>query len=153
MARSGSQKFLLVISVLNIIFAIIGMLGSVGLMLGGSLINLAPASEAANLAAETGMTTSEVGALFAVGGAFALFGSAIELIMGILGVRAANDNRKIMPVWVISLISLILSIIGIVIGLVNGQFSASAIGSYIGSLVGSGLMFWIANNIKRQAGL
>ena len=65
--------------------------------------------------------------------------------------RAANDNQKIMPVWVLAIIGLVGAVITIVVALTDGSFSAGDTSS-LGSLVGSGLMFWVANNIKKQAG-
>ena len=81
-----------------------------------------------------------------------VFAGIIDIILGILGVRAANNNQKIMPVWWLSLIALILGIIGCIMGVAQGDITGSQIGSYAGSIAVSLLIFWIANNIKRQAG-
>ena len=149
MQRSGSQKALLVLSILKII-------GAVLLFLVGLLAVLAlgtvPEAEMASVAAEAGVSTEEaLGAGFAIGAVMIVAG-IIDLILGILGVRAANDNQKIMPVWVLALISLIFGIIGAISGIVSGDIDGSQIGSYIVSIIVSILIFWIANNIKREAG-
>ena len=98
----------------------------------------------------SGITQGEVAGMFTLGGLMLLIVSLVELIEGILGVRAANDNQKIMPVWVLTLIGIILSAIGVIYQAVQGQLLADP--SVIASLILSVLLFWIANNIKVQAG-
>ena len=56
-----------------------------------------------------------------------------------------------MPVWVLSLIGLIGSVVGVVMSIANGSIGAQAV-NLIAMLAGSALMFWVANNIKKQAG-
>lgn len=133
MQRSGSQKFLLVVSILNLIFnglAILAML-AFGVVAGGRDI---------------------------AGGAFGLISLAgvglglISIIEGILGLRAANDATKIMPVWYLAVIGLVIAVVACAVSIFNGNFGSNA-SSFIGSVLGSGLTFWIANNIKRQAGM
>ena len=82
---------------------------------------------------------------------FVLIACVIELIVGILGVRAANDNQKIMPVWVLALIDVIMYAIGIIFTVVNGDFGSQGLSAIL-SLVFGLLLFWVANNIKKQAG-
>lgn len=81
-----------------------------------------------------------------------LVGGLIDIILGILGIRAANDNQKIMPVWWLALIALVLGVLGVILTLTQGNVSSSTLSSDLGSIVFSLLIFWIANNIKRQAG-
>ena len=150
MQRSGSQTALLVLSILNIIGAVIALLGGLAIMFGGALFGAVNSSEAAAALAGSGVTQGEVGIIAGVGGLVIVFSGVIELILGILGVRAANDNQKIMPVWVLALIGIIISFIGAMSLAIQGQFLENP--SMVGSLIGSALMFWIANNIKRQAG-
>ena len=152
MQRSGSQKVLLVLSILNIIAAVIMLLGGALMMMGGALFGAVPASEAASALAGTGVTQGQAGALAGIAGFVILFAGVIELILGILGVRAANDNQKIMPVWVLAIISLILNLGGLISTVANGTFSGSTGASYIVSLILAILMMWIANNIKKEAG-
>ena len=150
MERSGSQKFLLVISIINIAFGIIGILGAIFLIMAGGLSGSVDAAELA----ESGITQQDigmVGGIFSMLGLTAMFSSALGIIQGILGIRAANDNQKIMPVWVLALIGLVFGVIALVMTVVNGTFGTQGLSSII-SLVISGLMFWVANNIKQQAG-
>ena len=151
MERSGSQKVLLVISILNIIGAALGILMGILMITGGALVGAVSSSEAASALAGTGMTQGEVSGLAGIAGIVMLVAGIIELILGILGVRAANDNQKIMPVWVVAIVELVICIIGLIAIIVNGSFSTQG-ASTIVSLVFAGFTMWIANNIKTQAG-
>ncbi len=157
MERSGSQKFLLVISIINIILAVFIILSGIAFNLAGGALGASSAANevASQVTAETGVavTGGQISFLVVAGGLLMLLDGIVRLVMGILGVRAANDNQKIMPVWVLALASLLISILGIVSNIINGQMgSPSAIGGAIGSIAFSILMFWVANNIKTQAG-
>ena len=74
---------------------------------------------------------------------------ALSLITGILGVRAAKDATKVTPVFVLSAISLAIVVVGLIGSIISGSFSASG----LLELVAPGLMFWCANNVKKQAGI
>jgi uncharacterized membrane protein len=150
MERSGSQKVLLVLSILNIVVAVLGLIVGIMAIAGGALFGAVDSSEAASALQGTGATQGQVAAGVSLAGLFLLLACVVELIEGILGVRAANDNQKIMPVWVLALIGVIISFIGAMSLAIQGQFLENP--SMVGSLIGSALMFWIANNIKRQAG-
>lgn len=151
MQRSGSQAALLVLSILNIIAAVLMLLGGLAIMLGSAFFGAVDSSEAAAALAGSGVTQGEAGALTALAGFIFVFAGIIELVLGILGVRAANDNQKIMPVWVLAIIQVALYVIAIIVAIIDGSFGASAF-SYILSLVFGILLFWVANNIKKQAG-
>ena len=153
MERSGSQKALLVISIINIILAVFLIITGVMVNVGGALIAGAPetAELAGEISSELGetVTGSEVGGIAALGGLLLIFYGIVEVLMGILGIRAANDNQKIMPVWVLAVISLVLGVFALIASFTNPNGN---IASAVGGLLGSALMFWIANNIKTQAG-
>ena len=151
MQRSGSQKALLVLSILNIIGAVLALLGGLGLMMGGAFIGAVNSSDAAQALAGSGVSQGELGILTSVAGFVVILAGVVELVMGILGVRAANDNQKIMPVWVLAIISLVLNAIGLVSSFVSGTIGTQG-ASYIVSLILAVLMMWICNNIKREAG-
>jgi hypothetical protein len=150
MERSGSQKVLLVLSIITIVVAALGLIASILAIAGGALFGAVDSSEAASALQGTGATQGEVAAGVSLAGLFLLIACAVELLEGILGVRAANDNQKIMPVWVLALIGIIISFIGAMSLAVQGRFLENP--SMVASLIGSALMFWIANNIKVQAG-
>lgn len=151
MERSGSQKFLLVISIINIVLAVLGILISLAGIMGGALFGAADPQEVSSALSETNLTQGEASGLVVGVFLFVLLACIIELIVGILGVRAANDNQKIMPVWVLALINIILYIIAIIVDIVDGSFSTTGASSILSLAVGI-LLFWVANNIKKQAG-
>ena len=151
MQRSGSQKALLVLSIINIIFAVFAILTGVAFMLGGSLFGAVDSSQATAALSGTGVTQGEAGALVGIAGYIILFSGVIELVLGILGVRAANDNQKIMPVWILAIIQLILYAISLITAITGGSFGRNGLSAII-SLILAALIMWIANNIKREAG-
>ena len=149
MQRSGSQKVLLVLSILKIIVAVLAILfGAFTFYTMGS----ASMADLSSVAAESGADAEGVLAVGLMVGGLMLAGGLVDIILGILGIRAANDNQKIMPVWWLALIALVLGIIGIFMSLAQGTITSSSLASDLGSVVFSLLMFWIANNIKLQAG-
>lgn len=151
MQRSGSQKALLVLSIISIVFAALGILASIAAIAGGAMFGAAPAQDVSDALSGTGVTQGEASAVIGIVGLVLLLGCAFELLVGILGIRAANDNQKIMPVWWLTLITLILDVIGVVMGLMGGSSGSDVTSSIVGIVVAA-LMFWIANNIKREAG-
>ena len=146
MERSGSQKALRVISIIEIVFAVLVLfLGLFAGLLGG-LVGAG--------GAESGLTAEEVAtstSTLAILSAIMVVSAVWDLLCGILGIRAANDNQKIMIVWVFALIGVVLDAVGLVLGIVDGSFGQNAVSTLVG-LVIDVLLFWIANNIKREAG-
>lgn len=145
MQRSGSQKVLRVLSILSIVGSVLSF-GMAALMIFGGGLYSAEGDPVG------GMSAAEAGATFAGVGFATLIEGAIGLIQGILGLRASNDNTKIMPVWVLSVIGLGMGVIGFLLNLIGGGVNAETIGTSIGSILGSGIMFVLANNIKKEAG-
>lgn len=145
MQRSGSQKVLRVLSILSIVLSVLSFAMAVMMIFGGGLYSAEgdPVGD---------MSAAEAGATFASVGFATLIEGIIGLIQGILGLRASNDNTKIMPVWILAVTGLGLGVVGLLITLVGGGASAENIGSSIGSILGSGIMFMLANNIKKEAG-
>ena len=119
MQRSGSQTALLVLSILNIIAAVLMLLGGLAIMLGGAFFGAVDSSEAAAALAGSGVTQGEAGALTALAGFIFVFAGIIELVLGILGVRAANDNQKIMLVWVLSIVQVALCAVSLITDVVD----------------------------------
>lgn len=144
MDRSGSQKALLVISIITIIGGALIVLSGLLVACGGMAVGAA-ASGDASIDPSTGAAAASV---LGVGGIILMLPGILSIIEGILGIRAANDNQKIMPVWVLSILGLIFGVIGLIMSIVQGNFQWSS----VVSVIISGLMFWIANNIKQEAG-
>ena len=148
MERSGSQKVLLVLSIIEIVGAIITIIaGLAGYMaIAGAGIAASTGDAELNAAVQSGAGTL----------GFALFILTVvigawSLLCGIFGVRAANDNQKIMIVWVFLLIGMIIELVAATMAILNGFMDTSFISVAV-ALAWSVFMFWIANNIKKEAG-
>ena len=152
MERSSSQKVLLVLSILAIIAAAFSLFGALFFSFGAGAI-VGAGSEAAELTAETGLTSGDLAGMVGLIGISTALTGILYLIEGILGIRAANNNQKIKPVYYIAIISLVLSAISFIMSLVNGSLDASTIGGSIVGLIVSIFIVWIANNIKKEANL
>lgn len=139
---SESQKYIKIVSILNIIggafYVLIGILGFLGKGLVGNeaLIEQAGGDSSAPMAANVFLIVMIVIGLF-------------SLVVGILGVRAANDPSKIGPVFTLAVVSLIISVVNLFVGVFGGNFS---IYSLI-ECVPPALMTWCANNVKKQGKL
>lgn len=124
MQRSNAQKILLLMSIITILLAGIIMLG--------------------------GVLTASVSLL---AGLPLLIYGLLQLLVGIFGIMAAGDNQKVMPVWLLSMISLMIGI-GSFIASIIGQSYGDA-GNALSRIVGiafAGFIFWAANTIKQEAG-
>lgn len=150
MQRSGSQKALLVFSILELIAAgLCFLMGIMAVFAGGLLAGAGPEA-----IAEAGLTESDqaLGAgLIGVLAVIVIVSALWSLLCGIFGIRAANDNQKIMVVWVFTLIGVILCVLSIIASIINGTFGQE-VWSLVFTAVFDGIMFWLANNIKREAG-
>ena len=149
MERSNSQKIIRVISIFDIIGAVLILLMGLMAIMGGALVGVGGGTEQV----VEGMTAAEAGGLASLLGVFMLIPGVVSLITGILGIRASNDASKIMPVWVLSIIGLVLQVISLISSFTGGApVDASTIMGSIVSVGIAGLMFWAANNVKAEAG-
>lgn len=150
MERSGSQKALLVISIIEIVFAVLALIGGVSsVVLTGVVAGSTPEIVASgNATAQQAATGTAALAVLSV---IVIVSGVWSLLCGIFGIRAANDNQKIMIVWVFTLIGVIAGVISIIAAAVNGSFAQSGV-SLVVSLIIDGVLFWLANNIKKEAG-
>ena len=146
MRRSGSQKALFVFSIIEIVCAV--------LLLFGGLLAAAGAG-----VADSGALFGELASKGQGEGAILFSSAAVVFIVlgiwgllcGVFGMWAANDSKKIMIVWAFLLIGLALDAVGVAWSVVDGSFEHSP-GSLVICLVVDFVLFWIAGNIKREAG-
>ena len=141
MNRSTSQKIVKVLGILSIIGAILC------LILAASMIGVA----SAGIASDAVLVSDEAagGVVIVLFTAIIMLVSGIlSLIEGIFALRAAKDARKATPLWVISLISVVVSAVSLISSFGDG---ASAILSGIFTLAIDCVIFYLANNIKKQA--
>lgn len=148
MEKSGSQKVLKVLSILGIIFGVI-MLLFAGLAFWGSNAMVAEVETISDAA-----TNGELAGYTLVLAIASLIEGLVLILQGVLGLRAAKDNQKIMPVWVLAIIGIVFAALGVVAAITNSapEELMSNLGSNILSLVYSGIYFFICNTIKKEAG-
>ena len=139
MEKSTSQKIVKVLGVLSIIGAVLCLIGAAGMFGVGGFGALSVDPEDSEMA--TG-----VFALF-LGGFLLLISGISELVQGVFSLRAAKDARKATPLWVISIISLILSVIALVSSFGKGS---QEVLSAVFSVIVSAVILYLANNIKKQ---
>ena len=138
---SASQKYIKIIGILNIIggafYVLIGILGFLGK---GLVSNEALIEQAGDSSAPAAVNTFLI-VMIVIG----LF----SLIVGVLGVRAANDPSKIGPVFTLAIVTLAISVINLFVGIFGGNFSLHS----LIECVPPALMTWCANNVKKQVKL
>lgn len=140
---SGSQKAVKVISIISIVFGVIGLLLGIMMIAGAGLLN--------------GQTVAAEGEVFNASIAAIAFGilffvsSVLSIVIGALGVRGANDPAKIGPFYVICWIDVVLEVIQFGGNLATGSGAASSIGYLIGGLIIPVILIILCKKIKEQA--
>jgi membrane associated rhomboid family serine protease len=84
-------------------------------------------------------------------GAILAVSAILSLVYAHLERAAAKDPTKIMPVWVLSILSVAMSVGSIICNLVQ-HVAIADMGSSLVGLAISILMLFVANNIKKEAG-
>ena len=138
---SGSQLYIKIVSILNIVGGALYVLFGILAIFGKNVVGDSALIEQSGDATAPAAVTAFIIALI-LSGAFSLFS-------GIIGLRAANDPKKTGPLIILSTLSLCVGIVGIVAATIGGGFKVES----IIKLVPPALMLWCANNVKKQAGL
>lgn len=144
MEMTLSRKFLNVAGILEYIFGALTLILAVVVAGAGIYVMQKP-----NLALAMPRDFGDYTILI-VGIALAV-SSVFSIIYGHLERAAAKDPAKIMPVWVLSILSAVLETIGIILNLVQGVAVTALATNFIGLAV-SILVLVVANNIKKEAG-
>ena len=135
---SNSQKYIKIISIIDIVFGVLGLIVSAAAATGGFVL-------------ASGATGADVAATDAMGFGAAMvivaLSSIFTIIVGILGLRAAKDASKVKPLFVVSIISLAVGVVSVILSVTGGTFKVSD----LSGLVGSALMVFCANNVRKQA--
>ena len=148
---TGSQKVIKVLSIIVIVLSVLGLLSALGaIATGGALFtpDFQQALQQKNTA-YTAASLAEDAYMLVVLGIGCAIGCVLNIIVGALGVRGANDPGKITPFWVVTIISFVLS----VATLIYAIFAAATPFAFCSSIVSAaldGALFWFANNIKKQ---
>lgn len=88
-----------------------------------------------------------VAVLGTIGGVVLIVAGAFNVVVGVFGVRGANDPSKIGVFWVLCIIGIVFNAFGLIMEATGSGISAS---SLIGTLFVV-VLFILANNIKKQA--
>ena len=139
MQKTTSQKALKVISIIMIVFAALTLLlGIGGIVTGGALGILGAGSGAL------------VGGVAAVAGFVILLGGAINLAIGIFGLRGANDPRKIGAFYALAIIGLAFAVLSALGTFFGGSADGGDIASALFGLVLPLACVLLAYNIKKE---
>ena len=134
-------------SIVEIVLSVFALgFGALSYVSAGAIASMSPAELAS--AGLEGVTAEEASMALMGIAIVSIVSSIWGLLCGIFGIRAANNNQKIMVVWVFLLIAVILDAVDVIYSLVNGSFQWSA----LLSLAVAVFMWWIANNVKKEAG-
>ncbi|MEG1826723.1 MAG: hypothetical protein RR218_05625 [Gordonibacter sp.] len=122
-----------------IVFASLGILFSLLTTLGGSVLGTANSNDA-----------MVAGGLLAAMGIITLIGSIVDLVIGIFGLRGANDPSKIGVFFVLAIIGVVFAALVVLGNFMNGSMDAGTIFSSLLGLVLPVVCVILANNIKKE---
>ena len=144
MTMDSSKSILNIASILDFIsgipMMIIGILGLTGTSI---------ASQVPEITSELADAAPAVAAVAVIASAACLISGLLTIVEGILTRRAAKDPAKVMPVWVISLVLLVMHGITVVQNAMAGTLGIST----ILSVVLTGIVFYAANFMKKEMAL
>ena len=137
MKRSKSQKILGFFAFLHITFGTLGLLLCLLVYLQQrGAISFMPQEIIAVMSKTQDVVSSAIS-------------SFVSLIAGILINNAARNNRDVMPVFVISLLDVLLSIAGLVVTVKTNGSQQTVINNVV-SLVLGGVLLFLLNNVRKE---
>lgn len=143
MEKSGSRKALKVISIVMIVFSVLGVISSLLLLIGGGSLGAAGVDAADDAVAVAGGLAMILG--FGI-----LLSALFNLLIGILGVRGANNPSKIGVFFVFAIIGVVFAAINAISAFFIGDMDVSNILSTLLSFVLPVVCVVLANNIKNE---
>lgn len=143
---TGSQKAIKVISIIVIIISILSIVAG-GVSCAGGMAGVAASNGAP--AGQQKLYALGAGALLVLG-AGAVIGGAIDLIVGILGLRGAKNPDKIMSFFVISIIGVIFAALNLIGCFTSGQIDGTSVASAIVQLILMVICVVLANNVRKM---
>ncbi len=147
MEKTTSQKALKVLSIIMIVFAALAILMSLAAIIGGGAIGVMGAGSA------EGSSAALVGGFAMILGFVLLFAACFDLVVGIFGVRGANNPSKIGVFFVLAIIDLIISVISALMTFFGGSADMTEIISTIVGVIIPCVFVLLANNIKKENAL
>ena len=141
MSLEKSQKIVKVLGILSIIGAVVSFIVAIGMFgIGGN--------GAANLDVNDENAAAGVGIMLVLGIVMLVEG-VVSLVQGIFSLQAAKDATKATPLWIISIIGVVLAVLSVIASFTNG---GQDVLTKIFSLIISCFTFYLANNIKKLGG-
>ena len=134
--KTSSQTALKVLSIIGIVVGAIIAVAGIVLTVGANGFALSQASSSgAGVAVGT------------IGGVVLIVAGAFNVVVGVFGVRGANDPSKIGVFWVLCIIGIVFNALGLIMEATGSGISASSLFGTLFVVV----LFILANNIKKQA--
>ena len=135
--KTSSQTALKVLSIIGIVVGAIIAVSGIVLTVGANGFAMSQASSSG----------AGVAVLGTIGGVVLIVAGAFNVVVGVFGVRGANDPSKIGVFWGLCIIGIFFNSLVLIMGATGSGISAS---SLIGTLFVV-VLFILANNIKKQA--
>lgn len=134
---TGSRKVLNILSILLMVIGVLGILLGIFLVAGGSLLG--------------GTVIEGVNgqALSTVVGGVAIVTSIVDIVIGYMGRRGAQDPTKIKPFFIICIIGVVLYVMSIIGAITTNDMSS--LPDYLISLVFIIVCLYFANKVKQEA--
>lgn len=145
MSVDSARSSLKVFGILCIILGVFGIILGVAMFAGGQIMGFQLVANPA-----TQGEAAELAGLVLVLAICMIIAAIVDLLLGIFSIIGANNPSKIMPAFVLSLISLILSVASLVMNLINGDINVSTIISGALSILFGALIFWCTNTIRKD---
>ncbi|MEG0096010.1 MAG: hypothetical protein RR671_00820 [Raoultibacter sp.] len=134
---TGSRKVLNILSILLMVIGVLGILLGIFLVAGGSLLG--------------GTVIEGVNgqALSTVVGGIAIVTSIVDIVIGYMGRRGAQDPTKIKPFFIICIIGVVLYVMSIIGAITTNDMSS--LPDYLISSVFIIVCLYFANKVKQEA--
>lgn len=143
MEKSGSRKILKVIAIIMIVLSALGVIGGLFLLIGGGAVGVSGVDAADDSAAAAG-------GLAMILGFGMMISSLFNLVIGIFGLRGANDPSKIGVFFVLAIIGVVFAALNMVSMFFGGSMDFTSVLSALVSLALPVACVVLANNIKKE---
>ncbi|MEG0477121.1 MAG: hypothetical protein RR572_05585 [Raoultibacter sp.] len=134
---TGSQKALNILSIIILVFGILGVLLGIFFVAGATMLQ---GSKIEGVDAQV---------LSTMMGMVLIVGALIDVVIGIMGRRGAKNPAKIKPFFVICVIGLVLYVMSIIGALTTGD--VASLPNYLVSLVLVIACLFFADKVKKEA--
>ncbi|MEG0374838.1 MAG: hypothetical protein RR547_01475 [Raoultibacter sp.] len=142
MEKSSSQKALKILSIVMIVLAILSIVSGLFMIIGGGAV-----AGTTVYGGDDSMAVMAAAAM--IGGVMILVGGIINLIIGIFGLRGANNPQKIGVFFVLAIIGVVVTALSFVGNIMSGSDFTTIISGLISFVLPVACVV-LANNIKKE---